>query len=168
MRGISNLRLCGLSTTITQRGRLWLKGEDYSHFPHDERKSTTCFSFTYLPGVQTFGSSIFPVQFVLLALMQPNLEEVFGSASRVRVLQSIVEAGEIHITSLSRKTKMNHSSISRQVEVLKELGLIEEERYAGIRMFRPAFDSMVVVFRKAHETRVKVTPISLVEEEEPG
>ena len=77
-------------------------------------------------------------------------------ASRVRVLQSIVEAGEIHITGLSRKTKMNHSSISRQVEVLKELGLIEEERYTGIRMFRPAFDSMSVVFKKAQETKVKV------------
>jgi len=140
---------------------VWLKGTIHT-FPQDDGKSTTCFSFTYLPGVQIYGSSIFQVQFVLVALKQPNLEEVFGLVSRIRVFQSIVEAGEIHVTSLSRKTNLNHSSVSRQVEVLKELGLIEEERYSGIRMFRPAFDSMVVIFRKARETKVKVTPISLV------
>lgn len=44
--------------------------------------------------------------------------------SRVRVFQSIVEAGEIHVTCLSRKTNLNHASVSRQVEALKELGLI--------------------------------------------
>ena len=42
---------------------------------------------------------------------------------RVRVLQPIIEAGEIHITSLSRKTNLNHTSVSRPVEVLKKLGL---------------------------------------------
>lgn len=118
--------------------------------------STTYYIFTYLRGVQIYGSSIIQVQSVMLALEQHVLEEVFGSVSRVRVLQSIVEAEEIHITNLSRKTKLNHSSVSRQVEVLKELGLIEEELYPGIRMLRPAFDSMAVIFKKAHETRVKV------------
>ena len=86
---------------------------------------------------------------------QPSLESMFGSISRIRVLQSIVEAGEIN-TLLSRKTNLNHTRVSRQVEVLKELGLIEEERYARIRILRPAFDSMAVIFKKAHETRVKV------------
>jgi len=84
--------------------------------------------------VQTSGSSITQVHLVLLALKQPNLEEVFGSASRLRSFQSTVEAGEISITSLSRKTNLNHTSLSRQGEALKELGLIGKERYARIRM----------------------------------
>lgn len=92
-------------------------------------------------------------------MTQHVLEDIFGSVNRVHVLQSVCEAGEIHISSLSRVTKLNHSSISRLVEVLKMLGLLEEERYAGIRMLRPAFDSMAVVFKKAHETRVKVNSI---------
>ena len=74
------------------------------------------------------------MQFVLLALKTHVLEEVFGSASRLRSFQSTVEAGEISITSLSRKTNLNHTSLSRQGEALRELGLIGEERYARIRM----------------------------------
>ena len=70
----------------------------------------------------------------MLALEQPNNEEIIGLASRVRVFQSIVESGEIPITSLSRKTNLNHTSVSRQGEALRELGLIEKERYAGIRL----------------------------------
>ena len=31
-----------LSVTITQQGRLWLKGEDYSHLPPGKKSRVTC------------------------------------------------------------------------------------------------------------------------------
>lgn len=87
---------------------------------------------------------------------QPSQEFMFGSIGRVWVLQSVVEAGEIYIAGLGRRANLNHTSVSKHVEALKELGLIKEELYAGIRMIRPAFDSMTVVLKKERETQIKV------------
>ncbi len=109
--------------------------------------------------MQTFGSSITQVQFVLLALKQHVLEEVFGSIGRILVLEVIVEAKNVNISALGRKTGLNHTSVDRHVNTLKQLGLIEDNMWpGGIRMLKPAFQSLTIVLKKGFETKFRVTP----------
>jgi len=109
--------------------------------------------------VQRYGSSITQVQFVLLALKQRVLEEVFGSIGRIRVLEVIVEAKDVNISAVSRKTGLNHTSVDRHVNSLKELGLIEDNLWpGGIRMLKPAFRTLTIVLNKGFETQLRVTP----------
>ena len=109
--------------------------------------------------MQTFGSSITQVQFVLLALKQHVLEDVFGSIGRIRVLEVIVKAKDVNISPVGRKTGLNHTSVDRHVNSLKELGLIEDNLWpGGIRMLKPAFQTLTIELKKGFEPQFRVTP----------
>jgi len=93
-------------------------------------------------------------------MKQHVLEEVFGSIGRVRVLEVIVEAKDVNISTVGRKTGLNHTSVDRHVNSLKELGLIEDTMWpGGIRMLKPAFQSLTIVLKKGFETKFRVTPL---------
>jgi hypothetical protein len=42
------------------------------------------------------------------------------------------------------------------VKKLVSIGLLEERRYGNLRMIRPAFDSLAVVFKKGFGVRMKL------------
>jgi DNA-binding transcriptional ArsR family regulator len=78
------------------------------------------------------------------------LEDAFGSKGRVRVLRVLVEEGEMHISQLSRRTGLNHSSVDNHCHKLKELGLIREKRYGKIRILEPDFNELEIRLKKGH------------------
>ena len=71
-----------------------------------------------------------------------------GSVGILRVLETVTKQGTINISHLSRKTGLNHTGVDSHVRKLVELGLLEEKRYGSIRMIKPSFDSLAVVFKK--------------------
>jgi predicted transcriptional regulator len=71
-----------------------------------------------------------------------------GSVGIFRVLECVTKQGSINISSLSRKTGLNHTDVDSNVKKLVELGLVEERWYGKLRMIRPLFDSFSVVFKK--------------------
>ena len=71
-----------------------------------------------------------------------------GSVGILRVLETVTMQGTINISHLSRKMGLNHTGVDSHVRKLVELGLLEEKRYGAIRMIKPAFDSLAVVFKK--------------------
>ncbi len=86
-------------------------------------------------------------------------ERARGSIGRIRVLEVIVEAKDINISTVGRKTGLTHTSVDRHVNTLKELGLIEDTMWpGGIRMLKPAFQSLTIVLKKGFETKFRATP----------
>jgi DNA-binding transcriptional ArsR family regulator len=77
-----------------------------------------------------------------------------GSVGIMKVLECVTKQGSINISSLSRKTGLNHTGVDRHVRKLVELGLVEERWYGNLRMIRPAFDSLTVVFKKGMGVRI--------------
>jgi len=66
----------------------------------------------------------------------------------MKVLEGLTKQWSINVSYLSRKTGLNHGSVNRHVKKLVELGLVEERWYGKLRMIRPAFDLLAVVFKK--------------------
>jgi predicted transcriptional regulator len=79
--------------------------------------------------------------------MTLNLSDL-GSIGIMKVLETVTEQGSINISHLSRKTGLNHSSCDAHVKKLVSIGLLEERRYGNLRMIKPTFDSLAVVFKK--------------------
>jgi len=78
------------------------------------------------------------------------LEEVFGSKGRIRVLGALVEAGELNISQLARRTGLNYSTVDRHCELLRKLGLIKDKRYDRIRMLEADFHEIEVRLKKGY------------------
>jgi predicted transcriptional regulator len=66
----------------------------------------------------------------------------------MKVLECVTKQGSINISHLSTKTGLNHTSCDIHVKKLIGMGLLEEKRYGNLRMTRPSFSSLSVVFKK--------------------
>lgn len=64
------------------------------------------------------------------------LEELLSSRVRIRVLNFLIRVKEVNITELVRALDINHSIASKQIDVLKRYGIVEERRYGRVRMIR--------------------------------
>jgi DNA-binding transcriptional ArsR family regulator len=84
------------------------------------------------------------------------VEELLGTHGRIRVLRVLSESGELNISEVTRRTGMNHTSVKRHLEKLREIGLVREKRYGKIRIFETTFKKVAVVFERGRDVRVKM------------
>ena len=80
--------------------------------------------------------------------------EDLGSIGILRVLNTVSEHGPLNISSLSRKTGMNHTGVDGHVRKLVEKGLLAENWYGKIKMIKPAFDTFSVVFKRGMSVKL--------------
>ncbi len=66
-----------------------------------------------------------------------NIEDIFSSRGRVKVLKTILQLGEVNVTQLIKLTRLNHKVVKKHIEYLKNLGLIEEIVIGRIKLYRP-------------------------------
>ncbi len=64
-----------------------------------------------------------------------HLEEVFGTAGRVKVLLMLIDQEEMNISQIVRLSGLEHSSVQKYLKSLCEQHLIHEKRYGRIRIF---------------------------------
>lgn len=84
-----------------------------------------------------------------------DVEELFGSRGRIRVLRILAESGELNISEVTRRTGMNYTSVERHLVKLKGMGLLREKRYGKIRIFEAAFRTLAVRFERGRGVRVE-------------
>ncbi len=65
-----------------------------------------------------------------------ELEEVFSSKPRMKILKLIYQLGQLNISDVARRTKMNYSATAKHLKILESEGLIEVRVYGRIHMYR--------------------------------
>ncbi|MDV3277764.1 MAG: winged helix-turn-helix domain-containing protein [Nitrososphaerales archaeon] len=65
-----------------------------------------------------------------------EVERLFSSYGRAKVLTVMMESGELNISEITRRSGLSHSSTARHLEFLAKSGLITEKRFNRIRIFR--------------------------------
>jgi DNA-binding transcriptional ArsR family regulator len=65
-----------------------------------------------------------------------NFENVFGSRARVKILITLAKNSELSISQVIRNTNLNHSSVTKHLEFLKEINLIQEKVFGRIKILR--------------------------------
>ena len=66
----------------------------------------------------------------------PSLEELFSSRGRVRILFILIKAGELNISEISRRAKLNYTTVAKHLEFLTQSGLLEEKHFGRIKIYR--------------------------------
>ncbi|MDV3294153.1 MAG: winged helix-turn-helix domain-containing protein [Nitrososphaerales archaeon] len=65
-----------------------------------------------------------------------EVEKLFSSYGRTKVLTVMLESGELNISEITRRSGLSHSSAARHLEFLTRSGLLTEKRFNRIRIFR--------------------------------
>ncbi len=65
-----------------------------------------------------------------------KIEVVLGSRAKVKILKELAKAEELTISLLIKKTKLNHSVVSKHLRQLTSLNLVQEKKFGRIRIFR--------------------------------
>ncbi len=78
--------------------------------------------------------------------MSPTLEieRVFSSYGRTKVLNILLESGELNISEITRRSGLSHSAAAKHLEFLVHSGILTEKRFNRIRIFRVDYSNPLV------------------------
>ncbi len=65
-----------------------------------------------------------------------ELEEVFSSKSRMKILKLIYQLGQLNVSDVARRLKLNFASTSDHLKLLECEGILQERKYGRVRMYR--------------------------------
>jgi predicted transcriptional regulator len=65
-----------------------------------------------------------------------DLEEVFSSKSRMKILKLIYQLGQLNVSDVARRLKLNFASTSGHLKLLECEGILQERKYGRVRMYR--------------------------------
>lgn len=65
-----------------------------------------------------------------------EVESLFSSYGRTKVLDVMLESGELNISEITRRSGLSHTSAARHLEFLVKSGILTEKRFNRIRIFR--------------------------------
>ncbi|MEM0366793.1 MAG: winged helix-turn-helix domain-containing protein [Acidilobaceae archaeon] len=85
-----------------------------------------------------------------------DIEELFSSRGRVRLLKILLKEGQSTITRLARETGLNHKKLIEYLEILKKHGIVEERRYGRLRLYEinyknPRVSALREIFKMIEE-----------------
>ena len=65
-----------------------------------------------------------------------QIEEVFSSKSRMKILKVIAQLGSLNVSDIGRRIGLNFTATSQHLKILEEEGIIQQRTYGRIRMYR--------------------------------
>jgi DNA-binding transcriptional ArsR family regulator len=65
-----------------------------------------------------------------------QLEEVFSSKPRMKILKLLYELGSLNVSEVARRIGSNFAATSEHLKVLEEEGILQELTYGRVRMYR--------------------------------
>jgi predicted transcriptional regulator len=68
--------------------------------------------------------------------MAMELEEVFSSKLRMKILKVLFELGSLNISDIARRLGSNFAATAEHLKVLEAEGILQELAYGRVRMYR--------------------------------
>lgn len=64
------------------------------------------------------------------------VEDVLSSKGRVRILRILAEIGELNISEIARRARLNYATANQHLKVLEDNKLVKHKNFGRIRIFR--------------------------------
>jgi DNA-binding transcriptional ArsR family regulator len=65
-----------------------------------------------------------------------ELEIVFSSKPRMKILKLIDQLGQLNVSDIARRIKMNYSTTNAHLKLLETEGILQQRVYGRIRLYR--------------------------------
>ena len=67
--------------------------------------------------------------------MPMNVEDVFCSKIRMKILKILNNVGELNVSEIARRLKINYVSASRHLQTLEDEGIVQHKMFGRIRLY---------------------------------
>ena len=64
-----------------------------------------------------------------------NVEDVFCSKIRMKILKILNNVGELNVSEIARRLKINYVSTSRHLQTLEDEGIVQHKMFGRIRLY---------------------------------
>ncbi len=64
------------------------------------------------------------------------IEDVLSSKGRVRILRILADIGELNISEIARRARLNYATTNQHLKVLEDHQLVKHKKFGRIRIFR--------------------------------
>jgi len=65
-----------------------------------------------------------------------SIETIFSSKGRVKILKILVDIGELNISEIARRARLNYTTTNQHLQALEESGIVRHKNFGRIRIFR--------------------------------
>ncbi|MFX0181282.1 MAG: ArsR/SmtB family transcription factor [Candidatus Hodarchaeota archaeon] len=65
-----------------------------------------------------------------------KIEDLLGSKARVNILKVLALHGELTISLIIKKTKLNYSNVIKHLNYLRNINFIQEKKFGRIKIYR--------------------------------
>jgi predicted transcriptional regulator len=70
-----------------------------------------------------------------------NLDDVFSSKLRIKILKILVQVGELNVSEIARRLGVNYNTTREHLKVLEDEGILQHKAFGRIRLYRLNKDS---------------------------
>ncbi len=65
-----------------------------------------------------------------------NVEDVFSSRIRVKILKILTQVGELNVSDIARRLKVNYTTTRNNLNILESEGMLLHKQFGRIRIYR--------------------------------
>ena len=65
-----------------------------------------------------------------------QIEEVFSSKPRMKILKLIARLGSLNISDIARRINLNYTTTNQHLKLLEAEGILQQRVYGRIRMYK--------------------------------
>ena len=72
------------------------------------------------------------------------IEDVFQSRGRIKILKILANEGELNISEIARRARINHNSTRYHLNFLVKTNILQEKKFGRIRIYRFKIENIKV------------------------
>jgi len=65
-----------------------------------------------------------------------NVEDVFSSRLRMKILRMLVQIGELNVSEIARRLNVNYITTSKHLKTLEDEGILVHKTFGRIHLYR--------------------------------
>jgi predicted transcriptional regulator len=65
-----------------------------------------------------------------------NIEDVFSSKLRMKILKILHNVGELNVSEIARRLNINYMSASKHMKILEDEDILQHKLFGRIRLYR--------------------------------
>jgi predicted transcriptional regulator len=92
-----------------------------------------------------------------------DVEDVFCSRLRMKILKILMQMGELNVSEIARRLRVNYETTNSHLRVLEDEGLLQHKMFGRIRLYRfnetsprtKALQNLVETWEASRESKQK-------------
>lgn len=65
-----------------------------------------------------------------------NIEDVFSSRLRMKILRVLTEVGELNVSEIAHKLNVNYAATNKHLKMLENEEIVQRKMFGRIRLYR--------------------------------